>query len=66
VARSGLSYESGGESEQNLEQTRLLDEQYLRLPFYGIRRMTARLPTQGERSVLVANGLALDESSGVA
>jgi len=40
VNRSGLYYESVGESEQNLVLMRLLDEQYTRTPFYGSRRMT--------------------------
>jgi putative transposase len=47
VARSGLSYTSVGESERTLELMRLLDEQYTRTPFYGIRRMTAWLGTKG-------------------
>lgn len=36
-----------GESEENLHLLRLLDEQYTRTPFDGIRRMTAWLETQG-------------------
>jgi putative transposase len=47
LARSGLYYEPTPESERNLELMRLLDEQYTRTPFYGIRRMTAWLRTQG-------------------
>jgi putative transposase len=35
------------ESEENLALMRLLDEQYTRTPFYGIRRMTAWLQQQG-------------------
>src|SRR5712692_9908501 len=47
VNRSGLYYEPVGESEQNLRLMRLLDEQYTRAPFYGSRKMTAWLATQG-------------------
>ena len=35
------------ESEENLHLMRLLDEQYLRTPFYGVRRMTAWLQREG-------------------
>lgn len=37
-----------GESELNLRLMRLLDEQYLRTPFYGWPRMTQALRRQGE------------------
>lgn len=47
ISRSGLYYEPAPESERNLTLMRLLDEQYTRTPFYGIRRMTAWLRTQG-------------------
>ena len=47
VNRSSLFYEPMGESEQNLRLMRLLDEQYTRAPFYGSRRMTEWLITQG-------------------
>ena len=46
--RSGLYYEPASESLANLRVMRLIDEQYLRAPFYGSRRMTAWLKTQGE------------------
>jgi putative transposase len=36
-----------GESEENLQLMRLLDEQYTRTPFYGSRRRTAWLQMQG-------------------
>jgi len=42
-----LYYEPVGEREENLRLMRLLDEQYTRAPFYGSRRMTAWLETQG-------------------
>lgn len=45
--RSGLSYQARVESAENLELMNLLDEQYTRTPFYGVRRMTAWLRQQG-------------------
>ena len=47
LARSSYYYEPAGESEENLLLMRLLDEQYTRTPFYGSRKMTAWLHTQG-------------------
>jgi putative transposase len=47
VNRSSLFYKPTGESEENLRLMRLLDEQYTRTPFYGSRRMTEWLGTQG-------------------
>lgn len=47
LARSSYYYEPVPESEENLLLMRLLDEQYTRTPFYGSRRMTAWLQTQG-------------------
>lgn len=38
--RSGLYYQPAPESEQNLAIMRLLDEQYYKTPFYGIRKLT--------------------------
>jgi putative transposase len=45
--RSSLYYEPVGESTENLHLMRLLDEQYLRTPFYGWPRMTAYLRREG-------------------
>ena len=45
--RTTLYYESQGETIENLELMRLVDEQYTRSPFYGVRRMTAWLDQQG-------------------
>ena len=45
--RSTLYYQSARESCLNLELMRLIDEQYMRTPFYGWRRMTAWLRRQG-------------------
>lgn len=47
LARSSYYYEPAPESEENLVLMRLLDEQYTRTPFYGTRKMTAWLETQG-------------------
>jgi len=45
--RSSYYYEPAGESEFNLHLMRLMDEQYLRTPFYGWPRMTAYLQRKG-------------------
>jgi len=45
--RSTYYYELATESEFNLQLMRLLDEQYLKTPFYGWPRMTAHLRRQG-------------------
>ena len=45
--RSTLYYQPASESVYNLHLMRLIDEQYLRTPFYGWPRMTAYLQRQG-------------------
>jgi putative transposase len=47
LARSGLYYQPVGPSAEDMALMRLLDEQYTATPFYGIRRMTAWLRSQG-------------------
>lgn len=47
LPRSTWYYEARPESAANLQLMRLIDEQYLRTPFYGSRRMTAVLQRQG-------------------
>jgi putative transposase len=47
LARSSYYYSSEGETAENLHLMRLLDEQYTRTPFYGVRRMTVWLRQQG-------------------
>jgi putative transposase len=42
-----LYYQPCPENQENLAVMRLLDEQYFRVPFYGVRRMTAWLRSQG-------------------
>jgi putative transposase len=45
--RSTWYYQPAGESADHLELMRLIDEQYLRTPFYGWPRMTASLRRAG-------------------
>ena len=47
--RSTLYYQPAQESAYNLQLMRLIDEQYLKTPFYGRRRMTAHLRRQGHK-----------------
>jgi putative transposase len=47
LPRATYYYHSQGESPENLQLMRLLDEQYTRTPYYGGRRMTAWLRSQG-------------------
>jgi putative transposase len=47
LARSSLYYQPVPESAENLQLMRLIDEQYTATPFYGVRRMTAWLRSQG-------------------
>ena len=47
LPRSSYYYEPIPETSENLELLRLLDEQYLRTPFYGSRRMAAWLAGEG-------------------
>jgi len=43
LPRSSYYYEPATEGEENLRLMRLIDEQYLKCPFYGSRRMTVWL-----------------------
>jgi putative transposase len=47
LARASFYLEPIGESAENLELMRLLDEQYLKTPFFGSRRMVLWLAKQG-------------------
>lgn len=47
IHRSGLYYQPCSESEENLAVMRLLDEQYFKTPFYGVRRLTVWLRSLG-------------------
>jgi putative transposase len=48
LARSSFYYEPRPETAENLRLMRMLDLQYTATPFYGVRRMTAYLNSQGE------------------
>ena len=47
VSRSGLYYEAEPETLENLRLMRLIDEQYTKTPFYGVRKMNWWLGEQG-------------------
>ena len=47
ISRSSLYYQPAPASAEDLELMALLDRQYLKTPFYGSRKMTAWLRTQG-------------------
>jgi len=49
LARSSLYYKARGEEAYNENLMRLIDEQYTRTPFYGVRRMTAHLRRRGRQ-----------------
>ena len=47
LSRSSWYVQAAGETAQNLQYMRLIDEQYLRRPVYGSRRMTVYLRKLG-------------------
>ena len=47
LPRSTLYYQAASETPENLALMRLLDEQYLKTPFYGSRKMAVVLSAQG-------------------
>lgn len=47
LSRAALYYHPVAASAEELELMALIDRQYLRTPFYGSRRMTAWLQSQG-------------------
>jgi putative transposase len=48
LARSSYYYESQKDDAYNLYLMNLIDEQFTKTPFYGVKRMTAWLKRQGE------------------
>jgi hypothetical protein len=49
LSRSSFYYLPTGEDEYNLMLLRLIDEQFTKTPFYGVRRMKAWLKRQGHQ-----------------
>lgn len=49
LSRSGMYYQAKPESEENLTLMRLIDEQYLKTPFYGSRQMRNHLNKLGHK-----------------
>lgn len=47
IHRSGLYYQPCSESQENIAIMRLLDEQYFKTPFYGVRKLTVLLKGLG-------------------
>ena len=47
LSRSGVYYDPRKPTEEDLLLMRAIDEQYLKTPFYGRRRMTIALRIQG-------------------
>jgi putative transposase len=48
ISRSSFFYEAKGETAFNLMLMRLIDEQFLETPFYGVRQMTWHLRAEGQ------------------
>ena len=47
ISRPSFHYAAKGESAQNLALMRLIDEQFLETPFFGVRQMTWHLRNDG-------------------
>ena len=47
LSKSSCYYRSTGEGDYNLKLMEMIDEEYTKAPFYGVRRMTAWLRAQG-------------------
>ena len=57
LARSSWYYQPAQETPYNEYLMTLIDQQFTETPFYGIRRMTAWLRTQGESTSQSTVGL---------
>ena len=57
--RSTLYYEPKGESEENLQLMRRLDEQFLKTPYYGSRQITGGRVGRRVRRLMAKMGLAV-------
>lgn len=47
ISRSSFYYEPRGETAMNLNLMKLIDQQFLETPFYGVRHMTWHLQNEG-------------------
>ena len=47
ISRASYYYQGKGESLQNMELMRIIDEQHLKAPWYGSRQMARHLRRQG-------------------
>ena len=50
LGRSTAYYRHHSDDSQNEQLMRLIDQQYLETPFYGVRRMTAHLQREGPQA----------------
>ena len=48
ISRSGLYYQPGGVSDEDLNLMELIDHQYMATPFYGARKIAAWLKHKGQ------------------
>jgi putative transposase len=48
--RSSYDYEPARETIENLQLMRRIDEQYLKTPYFGSRRMAIVLASEGDRA----------------
>ncbi len=48
LSRSNYYYQPTGESSENLQHMRTIDEQYMRTPYFGYRKMTQWMKRQGD------------------
>ena len=60
LSRSGWHYQPAGETAENLRWMRLIDEQYLKTPFYGSRRMAVVLGINRKRAQRLMRGMGLE------
>lgn len=63
ISRSSYYYQGKGESAFNLKLMRLIDEQWLKTPFFGSRRMARYLGREGVQPE-PEKGSAFDEKDG--
>ena len=60
LARSSWYYQPAGETAENLALMRKIDEQYLKTPFYGSRKMAATLGINRKRAQRLMRSMGLE------